>query len=143
MRLLDVDILVYAAINSYAQHAKARRWLEKHLASKDEKVALPWETISGFVRIATNERIINPPLTVSEAWGAVEKWLSAPAAWIPTATARHIEYFRKFMQQKGMSSKLIAYAQLAALACEHGLTLVSADSDFKKFDGLRVENPVA
>ena len=33
-------------------------------------------------------------------------------------------------------------AQLAALACEHGLTLVSADADFKKFDGLRVENPI-
>ena len=37
---------------------------------------------------------------------------------------------------------LVADAQLAALACEHGLTLVSADADFKKFDGLRVENPI-
>ena len=37
---------------------------------------------------------------------------------------------------------LVADAQLAALACEHGLTLVSADVDFKQFDGLRVENPV-
>ena len=142
MRLLDVNILVYASIDSYAQHDKARRWLQKCLASKTEKVAFPWETIAGFVRVVTNEKFMKPALTVSEAWEAVETWLSAPAAWIPVPTPRHIKYFRKFMRMKDMGSKLVADAQLAALACEHGLTLVSADADFKKFDGLRVENPV-
>ena len=142
MRLLDVNILVYAAIDSYTQHDKVRRWLQKCLASKTEKVAFPWETIAGFVRVVTNERFMKPALTVSEAWGAVETWLSAPAAWIPVPTPRHIEYFRKFMRMKDIGSKLVADAQLAALACEHGLTLVSADADFTKFDGLRVENPI-
>ena len=142
MRLLDVNILVYAAIDSYAQHDRVLRWLQKCLASKTEKVAFPWETIAGFVRIVTNERFMKPALTVSEAWDTIEKWLSAPAAWIPVPTPRHIEYFRVFMRMKDMGSKLVADAQLAALACEHGLTLVSADADFKKFDGLRVENPV-
>ena len=141
MRLLDVNILVYAAIDSYAQHDRVLRWLQKCLASKTEKVAFPWETIAGFVRIVTNERFMKPALTVSEAWDTIEKWLSAPAAWIPVPTPRHIEYFRVFMRMKDMGSKLVADAQLAALACEHGLTLVSADADFKKFDGLRVENP--
>ena len=142
MRLLDVNVLVYAAIKSSPQHEMALRWLEKRLSNRDEKLAFPWETIVGFVRIVSNPRIFSNPWSVSEAWGTVEKWLSAPAAWIPTATVRHIEYFRKFMRMKDMGSKLVADAQLAALACEHGLTLVSADADFKKFDGLRVENPV-
>ena len=141
MRLLDVNILVYAAIDSYAQHDRVLRWLQKCLASKTEKVAFPWETIAGFVRRVTNDRFMKPALTVSEAWDTVEKWLSAPAAWIPVPTPRHIEYFRRFMRMKDMGSKLVADAQLAALACEHGLTLVSADADFKRFDGLRVENP--
>jgi predicted nucleic acid-binding protein len=40
-----------------------------------------------------------------------------------------------------MTSKLVADAHLAALAMEHGLVLVSADSDFRRFPGLRFENP--
>lgn len=60
MRLLDVNILVYAAIDSYAQHDRVLRWLQKCLASKTEKVAFPWETIAGFVRIVTNERFMKP-----------------------------------------------------------------------------------
>ena len=40
-----------------------------------------------------------------------------------------------------MNYKLVADAQLAALAMEHGLVMVSADSDFRLFPGLRIENP--
>ena len=32
-------------------------------------------------------------------------------------------------------------AHLAALAIEHGLVMVSADSDFRLFPGLRIEDP--
>ena len=143
MRLLDVNILVYSVIDTFPQHERARAWLDERLACAEEKVAFPWETITGFVRIVTNAKIVSPPLSVGEAWKQVESWLSAPSAWIPTPTDRHVEYFRRFMKTRGMSSKLVADAQLAALACEHGLTLVSADADFKLFDGLKVENPCA
>jgi predicted nucleic acid-binding protein len=34
-------------------------------------------------------------------------------------------------------------AHLAALAREHGLTLVSTDTDFARFSGIRWLNPVA
>ena len=141
MRLLDVNVLVYAVIESFPQHKKARAWLDARLGSVDEKVAFPWETITGFVRIVTNAKIVSPPLTVAEAWKQIESWLSSPAAWIPVPTERHVEYFRRYVKTSGMSSKLVADAQLAALASEHGLVLVSADSDFNRFEGLKVENP--
>ena len=38
--------------------------------------------------------------------------------------------------------KLVADAQLAATAMEHGLVLCSADNDFRVFPGLRFENPI-
>lgn len=141
MRILDVNILVYAVIESFPQHKKAREWLESRLGCADEKVAFPWETLTGFVRIVTNEKVVHPPLSIEEAWKQVENWLSSPASWIPVPTNRHVEYFRRFMKMKGMSSKLVADAQLAALASEYGLVLVSADADFRRFDGLAVENP--
>ena len=40
-----------------------------------------------------------------------------------------------------MNHKLVADAHLAALAMEYGLVLVSADTDFRKFPGLRFECP--
>ena len=46
-----------------------------------------------------------------------------------------------FLNISEMNYKLVADAQLAALAMEHGLVMVSADSDFRLFLGLRVEDP--
>lgn len=40
-----------------------------------------------------------------------------------------------------MTGNLIPDAQLAALAIEHGLTVISADTDFARFPGVRWENP--
>lgn len=43
----------------------------------------------------------------------------------------------------GLTSKLVMDAHLAALAIDHGLILCSADRDFRQFDGLRFDNPLA
>jgi predicted nucleic acid-binding protein len=40
------------------------------------------------------------------------------------------------------AANLVSDAHLAALAMEHGLTMVSADADFARFDGLRWLNPI-
>lgn len=37
---------------------------------------------------------------------------------------------------------LVVDAHLAALAIEHAATLYTADRDFRRFDGLRVVNPL-
>ncbi len=42
-----------------------------------------------------------------------------------------------------MRGNLIPDAQLAALAIEHGLTVISADTDFARFTEIRWENPLA
>jgi hypothetical protein len=43
--------------------------------------------------------------------------------------------------QHELRANLIADAHLAALAIEHGLTVVSADTDFARFSDIRWENP--
>ena len=43
----------------------------------------------------------------------------------------------------GVRAEHVPDAHLAALALEHGLAVVSADTDFSRFPGLRLENPVA
>ena len=74
MRLLDVNLLVYATFSTMPSHSTAKRWLDGIMCG-DEQVAFPWETVCGFVRIASNPRVFSPCLSVAEAWRHVTEWL--------------------------------------------------------------------
>lgn len=142
MRLLDANILMYASFDVYPQHPKAKAWLDDRLNDSETPLGIPWETLLAFVRLASNPRIRVPALRVSEAWRQASLWLSAPCVWTPLPTRNHRRILDDLLSLPDMTSKLVADAHLAALALEHGLVLCSADADFKRFPGLRYENPV-
>ena len=140
--LVDVNLLVYAAMETSPFHAHSREWFNAAL-NGDERVALPWESITGFVRLASNPRLCSPGFSVREAWRIAELWLDCGNVWIPTPTREHRAVFRHLIGNVApMTHKLVADAHLAAIAIEHNLALVSADTDFAKFSGLRYHNPL-
>ena len=141
MRLLDVNLLVYATLTIYPVHNKARAWLDGQINS-DKRLAIPWETALGFVRVASNTRFHRPCLTVRQAWAQMQRWLDCPNVWIPGPSPDHREIIGRLLSASGLTHKHVADAQLAALAIGHGLILSSADSDFMRFPGLRYENPL-
>ena len=143
MRLVDANILMYASFDAFPQHEEARRWLDDALNDDYVPLGIPWESMTAFARLASNPRILQPAISVADAWRQIHAWLQAPCAWIPVPTERHMAVLDPFMRMQGMNHKLVADAHLAALAMEHGLVLVSADTDFARFAGLRMENPVA
>ena len=64
MIVVDVNLLLYASFASFSQHTAARRWLEARLNGA-EQLLLPGVSVFGFVRIASNPRIFEQPLSVS------------------------------------------------------------------------------
>jgi toxin-antitoxin system PIN domain toxin len=140
--LVDANLLVYAHLSSFEQHEASRAWLDARLGGS-ARVALPWESLLAFARIASNPRVLSKPLTVAAAWGQVEEWLGAPAAWVPAPTERHAEVLGRLLRASGLRAQHVPDAHLAALAIEHGLVLCSTDGDFARFAGLRWENPLA
>ena len=76
------------------------------------------------------------------AWRYVEAWLAADPVWVPPATERTAAVLARLIEQHDVSANLVTDAQLAALAIEHGLTVISADSDFTRFDDLSWHNPL-
>jgi predicted nucleic acid-binding protein len=54
--LVDANILIYAHVSSFAQHAAARRWLDQQLNGSGP-VGLPWPSIVAFLRLVINPRI--------------------------------------------------------------------------------------
>jgi toxin-antitoxin system PIN domain toxin len=140
--LVDANVLLYAVDEASPFHATAKRWLEQAL-NGSRRVGLPWQSLVAFLRIVTNPRALAEPLSAADAWDLTESWLAAPAAWIPQPAAGHREILGRLLTRLDLRANLVADAVLAALCIEHGLTIVSADSDFARFSEIRWINPVA
>ena len=140
MKLLDANVLLYAYDSDSPHHATCRPWLDAALNS-EETVALPWQTLLAFVRIATNARAVRRPLSGPDACGIVSAWLERPNVAVLGAGDRFWQIFQAQVLDAQVSGPLVTDAALAALALEHGATLCSTDSDFRRFRGLRLLNP--
>ena len=142
MLIPDVNILVYAYNADSPQYARAREWWETTL-QQPRVVGLPWSTSVGFIRIATQRGISARPMTVQEAVETVRAWLDHPRVRIVTPGERHAEILFDLLLEVGVAGNLTNDAHLAALAIEYQAELVSTDTDFARFPGLRWFNPLA
>jgi toxin-antitoxin system PIN domain toxin len=142
MLIPDVNILVYAYNADSPQYARAREWWETTL-QQPRVVGLPWSTSVGFIRIATQRGISARPMTVQEAVETVRAWLDHPRVRIVTPGERHAEILFDLLLELGVGGNITYDAHLAALAIEYQAELVSTDTDFARFPGLRWFNPLA
>ena len=142
MILVDANLLIYAVNEAAPQHAAARHWLDRRINSST-RVGLPWASLLAFLRLITNARVFQRPLSMADAWGQVGAWLDSGTVWVPTPTERHGGILARLLVVPGVHGNLVPDAHLAALAIEHGLELNSTDGDFARFTGLRWRNPIA
>jgi len=142
MKLIDLNLLIYAVNRDAPHHDEARRWWESCLAGS-EPIALAWVVILGFLRITTSERVMPEPLTAEEAIQVIDEWLNLPSVEIVSPTDRHWDIFRTIIAPLGTAGNLTTDAHIAALAIEHGATLCSTDIDFARFPMLQWTNPLA
>ena len=138
MKLVDTNVLLYAVNADCSEHDSARSCLEASL-SDDAGLGFAWLALVGFVRLATRRGILAKPLALDAAMTVVDDWLAAPHAHVLQATPRHWPILRRLLVGAGTAGNLSNDAHLAALAIEHGATLVSFDRDFERFAGLRFE----
>ncbi len=139
--LVDANLLLFAVHSASPFHTAAKEWLHTKL-NGTRRVGLPWQTLGAFLRVSTEPRAFEKPLSPDEAWDSVSAWLGSDAAWIPKPGVRYGEILRDLLLRHQIRGNLVTDAQLAALALEHGLTVCSADTDFARFSDLRWENPV-
>lgn len=95
-----------------------------------------------FVRIVTDPRVKTDPLSSERAWAYIEAWLAEGPAWIPPATERTARVLQSLVATHSITGNLVPDAQLCALAIEHGLEVMSADTDFARFPEVRWRNPL-
>lgn len=139
--ILDANILLYAVDETSPFHAASLGWLEPAL-NGDRRVGLPWSSLWAFVRIATHPRALTDPLLPAEALQIVDDWLAAPAAWVPSPGRGHAALVAGLLTDLDLRGNLVPDAVLAALCMEHGVPIVSADSDVARFPDLEWVNPL-
>lgn len=141
MILVDANILIYAHVDSFTQHAAARDWLDQQI-NGSTRVGVPWSSLLAFLRLVTNPRVFEHPESMADAWRQVCAWLDCESVWIPRPSERHADILGELLSQPGIEANLVPDAHLAALALEHGLTLYSTDGDFARFSRLKWNNPL-
>ena len=141
MILVDVNLLLYAANPHYSEHPPAKVWWESQLNGADS-VALSWQTLSSFIRIGTNPRIFERPLSREAAVQFVDEWLTASPVRVVEPSPQHWRTFRSLLLASKADPDLVTDAYLAALAIDHDCELNSTDVDFRDFTGLRWRNPL-
>ena len=142
MIVLDANILLYAYGAGSPHHKEARAWLEKVLSGA-EPVGLPWQSLTAFIRIATNPRLPGFRRSIEEVSCTVDQWLEQPNVRALTPGDDHWLLLRRMIVEGQASGPLVSDAQLAALTIEYGGVLHTTDRDFARFPGLRWKNPLS
>ena len=142
MILVDANILLYAEDSLNSRHQEAHIWWDSQLSGTGV-VCLCWTVISALIRIGTNPRVFENPLSLEQTLTRVQSWLDQPCTRIIRPTERHWTVFRQVLTDGQAVANLVTDAHLAALAIEHGCELASTDSDFARFPKLKWINPLA
>ncbi len=140
MILVDANILIYAVAEESPEHDAASTWLDERL-NGTTRVGLPWPSVLAYLRLISNPRVYERPLSLADAWHRASAWLEQPVAWVPLPTARHAGVLGQLLRPES-ASRLVPDAHLAALAVEHGLRVCTTDGDFARFAGVSWENPL-
>jgi uncharacterized protein len=142
MKIVDLNVLLYAINRDSPHHDRVRRWWESTL-SGDEPVGLTWVVLLGFLRLATNPRVFPHPLSPNDALARLDTWLAHPNTVVVSEAEQHWGILRTLLSETGASGNLTTDAHLASLAIANGATLASCDADYGRFPKLRWENPAA
>lgn len=137
----DLNLLVYAYNADARHHAASKHWWEDSM-NGSVPVGIPILVVSGFIRLMTQPRLLERPMTTDAALDAVESWFSFPHVNQINPGSRHFEILRGLLSDSGVGANLVTDAHIAAIAVEHHAEVFSNDSDFGRFSGLKWTNPI-
>lgn len=82
MILIDVNLLLHAYNPRAREHEASRLWLERTL-SGPQFVRVAWLSLWAFLRISTNPRVFEHPLSMPEAGDVVSSFARFPGLmWV-------------------------------------------------------------
>ena len=140
MIALDVNVLVSAFRDTAPDHHAMRSWLQDAV-NGPEPVGISDAVLGGALRVLTHLRIFSPPTPLSTALDQINALRLHPNVVTLVPGARHWQITERLCRAADARGPLVADAQHAAVAVEHGATWISKDHDFARFAELRWRVP--
>jgi toxin-antitoxin system PIN domain toxin len=140
VKLLDVNVLIYAHRADALGHREHRQWLDD-LLQGNEPFGVSDLVLSGFLRIVTHTRVFDPPTPLPTGLAFVESLRSHPQCLTVMPSERHWAIFVDLCRKVQARGNLVPDAYFAALAIDAGCEWVSTDRDYARFPGLRWRHP--
>lgn len=137
---VDANVLIHAANVQDPFHGPARSLMER-LSTGPDLLYLFWPTIFGYLRITTNPRALQSPLSSRQAIENIDGLLRLPH--VVTAT-EGTDFWRSYIASGGGESRgnAVPDTHLAALMRENGVRILyTRDRGFRRFDFLDVRDP--
>ncbi len=123
--LPDVNVLVYAAKDDTPHHVAAQSLLNTRDVAWHDGIA------SSFIRVTTNPRAMETPLTLHEADEFLASLRSASVRI--TEGPKHWPIFIDLLKHYSITGPSVSDAYWAALAIQNGVAFASADRGFARF----------
>lgn len=140
---IDLNLLLFAVDEDSPFHAKAKAFLKSTFRT-DETCFLTWETLYGFLRIATNSRIFRRPFPMTDAIENVQALLAQPRVQVIASSRESWEVFVRLAEDRTIKGNLVPDAVLASILEANAIRrLVTHDTDFRKFAHLSPVDPLS
>ena len=106
-------------------HDSAAAWLKEALTT--QQVFFTWHTITGFLRIVTNNRIYENPLDMPRAIQIVDSWLANDTAHLVSLKKSNWPLLSKILIETQSNGNLVMDAHLAAMAASCGAAVAKPE----------------
>lgn len=140
---LDTNIFIYAHFSEFPEHRATRAFLET-LLKKPDPFFLSWQVYYEYLRLVTHPQVLRIPLSIAEAAKDLHVYWKDPRCHLLVETDRHESTVTALLHElPSARGNFLHDCHYAALLKEHAVdTIVTVDTDFKKFDFLTVVNPL-
>jgi hypothetical protein len=141
LKLVDVNVLVYAFRADSERHSEYRLWLSDVIAG-DAAFGMAEQVLAGFIRVSTHPKVFREPSRLEDALAFADAVLSQSSCRVVRPSAAHWSLFAKLCKTAKAKGNLVTDAWFAALAIESDSTWITTDRDFARFPGLRWRHPL-
>lgn len=139
---IDANLLLYASDSSSPDHEAAKGFLSDRVHERD-LMCLTWPALMAYQRIATHPSIFTRPLDPAAAWQNVQSLIRLPRARVITEEPGFAEDYAGIAGSMPVRGNLVPDAHIATILRQHGVgTIYTSDRDFRKFDFLKVVDPL-
>ncbi len=112
------------------------------ITRRPEVIGVPWVVVLAFVRLLSSPRVVQNPARASTLMAIMEEILLLPAVKPVVPGSRHAGIMKRLFEESGGTGRLATDVHIAALALEFDATVATNDTDFSRFAGLKIVNPL-